>query len=322
MRTARLLLPFLLALVVTGCAGRTSPDRPDESATLLLDFRANGVHAGIFSAVRRGYDSAEGVRLRVREPAAGTDGVRALLSGRAAFAVLDIHDLALAREKGRDVVGVMALVQRPLAAVIARADTRTPRALEGQRVGVTGLPSDEAVLRSVVRGAGGDPARVRTTRIGFTAVPALLAGRVRAATAFWSVEGAALKAERPRAFREFRVDDFGAPAYPELVLCVARSTLQDKPATVRAAVAAIRRGYEFTLDDPESSAADVLARTDGLERADVLAQVDGLTDAFVGRSGHPGTLDLPILRRWARWEARFGITRRPPDIGRMFDPAG
>lgn len=320
MRTPRILAVVVLAFLGAGCGSRTAPDRPDENATLLLDFRANGVHAGIFSAVERGYDTAEGVRLRVREPAAGTDGVRALLTGRATFAVLDIHDLALAREKGRDVVGVMSIVQRPLAAVIARPGTRTPRDLEGERVGVTGLPSDDAVLRSVVTGGGGDPAKVRTTRIGFTAVPALLAGRVRAATAFWSVEGVALRAKRP-GFKEFRVDDFGAPSYPELVLCVARSTLEDKPATVRAAVDAIRRGYEFALDDPESSAADILARTNGLVRSDLLAQLDGLTSAFVGRSGVPGTLDLPTLRHWARWEARFGIVKRPPEVALAFSPA-
>ena len=40
------------------------------------------------------------------------------------MAVLDIHDLGLARERGRDFVGVGALVQRPLAAIIARREVR------------------------------------------------------------------------------------------------------------------------------------------------------------------------------------------------------
>ena len=70
--------------------------------------------------------------------------------GRADLAVVDIHDLGLARERGSDLVGVGALVQRPLAAVIARAGIRRPRELEGRRVGVTGLPSDDAVLRAVL----------------------------------------------------------------------------------------------------------------------------------------------------------------------------
>src|SRR6185503_3639294 len=121
--------------------------------SLLLDFTPNAVHAGIFSAVRRHYDTAEGVRLNVRAPASGTDATKLLLAGRTQFAVLDLHDLAIARERGRDLVAVMALVQQPLASVLAQPGIRTPRQLEGRRVGVTGLPSDDAVLKSVVAGA-------------------------------------------------------------------------------------------------------------------------------------------------------------------------
>src|SRR5205085_11122524 len=123
--------------------------------------------------------------------------------------------LAIARAKGEDVVGVLALVERPLAAVLAQPGIRTPRDLEGRRAGVTGLPSDDAVLSSVVAGAGGSPRRVRRITIGFDAVPALLARRVDAATAFWNAEGVALRDKRP-GLREFRVDEYGAPAYPEL----------------------------------------------------------------------------------------------------------
>ena len=100
----------------------------------------------------------------VRAPSASTDALRLLQGGRADMAILDIHDLGLARQEGADIVGVMALVQRPLASVLAQPDVRRPRDLEGARAGVTGLPSDVAVLRSVVAGDDGDPDRVRTVR--------------------------------------------------------------------------------------------------------------------------------------------------------------
>jgi len=304
------------ALVLAGC-GAGPEDRPNEDATLLLDFTPNGVHAGIYSAVARGYDGAEGVHLRVRQPSSSSDAVKLLLGGRTDFAVLDIHDLAIARQQGRDIVGVMSIAQRPLAAVLAQPGTRSPRDLQGRRVGVTGLPSDEAVLRSVVAGAGGEPERVRTTTIGFNAVPALLGGKVAGATAFWDVEGVALRRRRP-GFRQFRVDEFGAPSYPELVLCVTRETLQDRPSLVRATVAALQRGYRFTLEDPESSASDLLAAVPGASRDEIMAQLDVLDSVFTGPTGVPGALDPGVLRRWARWEARFGITRRPPDVARAF----
>jgi len=309
----------LLATLV-GCGGTAGEDRPDKGATLLLDFQPNAVHAGIYSAVQRGYDVAEGVRLRVRIPASGADAAKLLLAGRAQFAVLDLHDLALARQAGRDVVAVMALVQQPLAAVLAQPGIRSPRDLAGRRVGVTGLPSDDAVLRSVVAGAGGDPARVHKVTIGFNAVQSLLARRVAAATAFWNVEGVALRERRPGA-RVFKVDDYGAPAYPELVLVTTRQTIDDEPALVRATVQALVRGYDLTLTDPASSVQDEVAANRGLDPSALTRQIDVLDTAFLGAGGRFGTLDTARLRAWARWEARFGIVRRAPDVARMFDPS-
>jgi putative hydroxymethylpyrimidine transport system substrate-binding protein len=313
-RPAVLLAALALALAGCGSHGAT----PD--VTLALDFTPNPVHAGIYSAVARGYDRAAGVRLRIQEPSSSTDALKLLLSGRAAFAVLDIHDLAIARAAGRDVVGVLPLVQRPLAALLAQPGIRTPRDLEGRRVGVTGVPSDDAVLRSIVSGAGGDPSRVRRVTIGFDAVPSLLSGRVEAVTAFWDVEGVALRRARP-ATREFRLDDYGAPPYPELVVSVARSTIEHRPALVAAVVHALIRGYGITIHDPAASLADLLARAPDIDRSLAAAEMAVLRGAFIGSARRFGELDLARLRAWAAWEARFGIVSRPPDVRAMFDPS-
>lgn len=311
---------FAVAAVLVGAAGcgGGASSSPDSDATVLLDFTPNAVHAGLYSAVARGYDQAEGVTLHVRVPGGSADGARLLSTGRVDFAVLDIHDLALARQRGEDVVGVLALVQHPLAAVEASASVGAPPALEGRPVGVSGAPSDLAVLRSVVSGAGGDPARVRTVSVGFNAVPALLGHRVAAVTAFWDVEGLALHDRQPQT-REFRVDAYGAPAYPELVLCVSRHVLDDQPNLVRATVMAIRRGYALTLTDPESSLQDELGRVPGLDAGALRRQLDALSGVLADPTGAFGTLDPARLRAWAAWEARFGIVPTPPDPAAAFD---
>ena len=317
-RPPLLCLLLLAALLLGGCGTDESGRAPNEEATLLLDFQPNAVHTGIYTALSRGYDTALGVTLEVRVPTDSTDAVKLLVARTADLAVLDIHDLALARERGRDLVGVMALVQTPLAAILASSSIRTPRQLEGRRVGVTGLPSDDAVLKSIVEGAGGDPDKVRLTTIGFTAVRSLLTGRVAAATGFWNAEGVALRERRPQ-LREFRVDDFGAPAYPELVLAVTRETLQDRPALVRATVAAVARGYEEVLSDPENGVSALLDAVDGLDRAQVGRELDAVAPSFTAGARGFGELNRGRLEQWARWEQRFGITQREPQVGLAFD---
>ncbi len=310
---------LLLAVVpLAGCVADDSGSAPNADATLLLDFQANAVHTGIYLAIERGYDSALGVNLSARVPGSTTDSVKLLASGRADLAILDIHDLALAREAGSDLVGVMAIVQTPLAAIFAQPQIRSPRELEGRRVGVTGLPSDDAVLRSIVAGAGGDPDKVRATTIGFTAVRSVLTGRVAGATGFWNAEGVALRARRPQ-IREFRVEQYGAPSYPELVLTVTRETLQDRASLVRASVAALARGYEEVLSDPENGVSTIVAAVPGLQREQVQRELDAVSPSFTAGARGFGELDRERLEQWARWEKRFAITKREPQIKLAFD---
>ena len=291
-RVAAPLAAALAAIALCACGDGGAEPGASNEATLVLDFQPNAVHAGIYAAQASGAYAESGVALEIREPSASTDAPKLLAAGRAEFAILDIHDLAIARD---------------------RALIRAPADLEGRAVGVTGLPSDDAVLDSVLEAGGADPDAVDRITIGFEAVPQLSAGRLEAATAFWNAEGVALRRAGVDT-REFRVDDYGAPRYPELVLVTAdpRSPLADD---VRAATAA---GYEEVIADPDAGLDALLAGANGLDEAEQRAQLEALTaaDAF----SPAGEFDEGALREWADWDLERGIVAEPIDVGAAFRP--
>jgi putative hydroxymethylpyrimidine transport system substrate-binding protein len=292
-------IPLLLVVIALfgGCGGESEP--PQGVQRLALDFQPNAVHAGLIYG-----DPIV--------PASSTDSLKLLLGRRVDMAVVDIHDLGLARERGEDVVGVGAVVQRPLAAVIASSDIARPRELEGKRVGVTGLPSDDAVLRAIVEHDGGDYSKVRRTTIGFSAVPSLIAGKVDAVVAFWNAEGVALR-RRGVDTHEFRVDDYGAPRYPELVLAVRGATLRDRPDQVQATLDRLRHATLVALRERETTIAK-LVEASGADGELVRAQLDAVAPALLP----PMRLDRAALEGWARFDARFGILQRRPDVDEAF----
>ena len=203
--------------------------------------------------------SADGSPTRVststiQPPGDSTDAPKLLAAGRTDFAVMDINDLGTAAERGFELAPIGALVQVPLASVIAAdgAEVKRPRDLESGEVGVTGLPSDDAVLDAIVEADGGDPATIERTVIGFDAIAALSAGRVDAATAFWNAEGVALK-ELGVPTREFRVGDFAAEPYPELVVVTTDELAETEPDVVEAMQAGLERGYELAAEDPDAA---------------------------------------------------------------------
>ncbi|HSI81643.1 MAG TPA: ABC transporter substrate-binding protein [Solirubrobacterales bacterium] len=299
MRSLAALLAAILAAGIAGCGGGAEPGASRE-ATLVLDFQPNAVHAGIYSALRHGDYEAAGVSLEIREPTESTDAPRLLEVGGAELAILTAGDLGVALERGLALRPVAEIVREPLGAVIAadRREIAEPRDLEGARVGVTGLPSDDAVLDAVLEAGGGDPAAVERVQIGFESVAALAAGRLDAATGFWSAEGVALR-RLGVPTREFRVSDHGG-SYPELLLVAAQRGDRELAAAV---VEATERGYRRLREDPERALDDLLASVPGLDRAEQQAQLEALLAA--GAFGE--RIRRPNLDGWLEFAARHGI---------------
>jgi NitT/TauT family transport system substrate-binding protein/putative hydroxymethylpyrimidine transport system substrate-binding protein len=317
-RVAALLAAVLTAVAFSACGGDGAEPGAPKGATLVLDFQPNAVHAGLYAAKARGYFSDEGIDLDIREPSGTADGAKLLAAGRADFAILDINDFGIARERGLDIVAIAAIVQRPLASVIAgdRNEIRTPADLEGKTIGVTGVPSDDAVLDTILAEGGVDPDSVDRKVIGFNAVPFLASGRVDAATAFWNAEGVELK-RMGVPTREFRVDEFGAPRYPELVIAARR---EETDLSCRL-YAGLSRGYAVMRNDPESALGNLLNQDPELDADSQRAQFDALTAAHAfnaliyGKGVRIGDLTprfselSPVL--WVNWAERHGIVKRP-----------
>jgi NitT/TauT family transport system substrate-binding protein/putative hydroxymethylpyrimidine transport system substrate-binding protein len=169
-----------------------------------------------------------------------------------------------------------------------------------------------AVLNAVVSGDGGDFSAVKQQTIGFSAVPEMVAGKVDAVTAFWNAEGVVLHTRGVKT-SDFRVDRYGAPPYPEVVLFAKRSTVTKHRHEMRALLAALTDGVHDVQRHPKAAIrqiADVSGADEPLVRAQLKA-VDPLFDP-------PMRLNRAILRRWAAWDARFGILPRRPNVRRLF----
>jgi putative hydroxymethylpyrimidine transport system substrate-binding protein len=214
---------------LAGCRLRRGGAEPGvpKGATLVLDFQPNAVHTGIYAAAgSEGSTATPASTSTVQEPSANRPTRRscsppARHSSRSSTSTTSGSPARGARPGRRDA---------DRAAAAGRGDRRRPqrrprpRDLEGRTVGVTGLPSDDAVLDSEVgrrrRSRSGPPGDDRLQRRLRRSPPARSTRRPASGT--------------PRRWRcapggadpVFRVDDYGAPRYPELVLCTTSKTLK------------------------------------------------------------------------------------------------
>jgi ABC-type nitrate/sulfonate/bicarbonate transport system substrate-binding protein len=98
---------------------------------------------------------------------------------------------------------------------------------------------------------------------------------------------------------------------PELVLCVTRTTLEERRPLVRAAIRALQRGYSQAQTEPDSAVAAIEEAAPRADREALAAQLDEVAPSFTAGARAPGELREPVLRRWAADE---GI-----DVERAFD---
>jgi len=115
--------------------------------------------------------------------------------------------------------------------------------------------------------------------------------------------------------REFKIDDYGAPPWPEVVLATTRKTLDGDRDTLQRFVAAVQDGARAELSDPGAAAQDIAKASDtkdlGLVRAQ-LAAVRPIVDPTL-------RLKRAVLERWASFGDQIGLLDGRPDVGRTFD---
>jgi NitT/TauT family transport system substrate-binding protein/putative hydroxymethylpyrimidine transport system substrate-binding protein len=114
--------------------------------------------------------------------------------------------------------------------------------------------------------------------------------------------------------RIFKVNRYGAPPYPELVLVTARKTIEHDPKLVESVLGATTRGYELTVHNPERALDDLLAEVPSLERSEQQAQLNALLPDL-----DPRPFDPAVLKAWADWDLEHGLLERPLDVGAAFE---
>jgi putative hydroxymethylpyrimidine transport system substrate-binding protein len=229
--------------------------------SLALDWYPWSNHTGIFMALENGYFEEEGLDVEVNVPADPTTALQLVATGNDDFTISYQADVLYAREQGLEIQSVAALVQHPLNTIMALESSgiTEPAGLEGKKVGITGVPSDEAMLGAILENAGLSLDDIEVVNVGFDLMPSLLGGSVDAIIGGYYVHESILAAQQGKPVVAMNVQDYGVPDYYELLLVTGDAFAEENPDAVEGFIRALQRGYEAAAADPVAAVDALMA---------------------------------------------------------------
>jgi len=248
-----LILVGCLSMAGIACSGDSREAEGElTTVSIALDWFPWANHSGLFVAKERGYFEDQGLDVNIYVPGDPSIVLQTVAAGRDDFGISYQPEVLIAREQGIQVVSIMAMVQHPLNSIMTLKDSgiNTPKDLKGQKVGSPGVPSDDALIDTMLRNDGLTIQDVEMVNVGYDLVPALLSGSVDAIVGAYWVHESISATNQGFELNIMKMEEHGVPDYYELVIVASDDKIAEEPEIVQKFVNGVTRGYRDAIEDP------------------------------------------------------------------------
>lgn len=299
-----LLLAVVMTFSLTAC-GNKETDTSLEKVTFVLDWTPNTNHTGIYVADALGYFEEAGIEVEIQQPP--EDGASVLVaSGRADFGVgfQDSMAAAISGDNALPITAVAAIIQHNTSGIISNVGNGmdVPKGLEGHSYATWNGAIELATLEAVVEADGGDFSKVEL--IPSTVTDEVSALKTNSVDSIWIFYGwAGVKTELEGLATDYfefadidPVFDYYTP-----VLIANNEFLADKPETAKAFLAAVSKGYEYAIENPEEAAKILCEAAPELDEELVVASQKYLAKEYKAEASRWGEIDANRWNAFYKW---------------------
>ena len=306
-----------LSLVLAGCGGAA---KAPTKVSVILDWYPWSNHTGLYLAQSRGYFKAEGLDVTIHPPSNPDDILKVVGQGTDTFGISYETDVLTSRAAGVPVKSIAALVQHPLNTVMTLKGSGIthPRQLEGKKVGTPGIPSDEALLKSMLQADGGSIDRVELVNVGEDILAALLGKKVDAIIGGYPVHEAIVAEQQGQPVDMMKVQDWGVPDFYELVLVTNDAMLKQNPETVRKFLRAAVHGYQDAMADKGAALDALVAASPETDRKVEGPGLDRLVPYWTDGVPKFGWQTAERWQKYADWLRASGLLDKPVKVEDCF----
>ena len=252
-----IVLSLCMMLIMAGCSNQDTASEGTKKVTLMLDYVPNTNHTGFYVAQSNGYFEDEGLDVEILEPGDDATSATLVAAGKADFGVSYQEDVTYARtaKEPLPIRAIATIIQHNTSGFVSlkAANIQSPKDFEGKTYAGWQAPSEEAVIQAVMNKAGADFSKLQI--IGATGAGFAALGKTE--DLHWEFEGWSIIKARMDGFElnymplrdlDERLD------YYTPVIITNENMIHEDPETIQKFMNAVKKGYEFAIENPDESA--------------------------------------------------------------------
>lgn len=299
----------------------TREDQALRKITVLLDWVPNTNHTGMYVAIEKGFYRQEGLEVDIIQPSEG--GPAALIAaGQGEFGISYQEQVTFARtsKEPLPVVGIAAMLQHNTSGFASPVEKgiKRPRDFEGKKYGGWGSPVEEATIKALMEIDQADFSKTEMVTIGAIDFFAAVQQYVDYTWIYYGWDGVAAELKDfPIHFillQDYAIElDFYTP-----VIIAREHLLQKEPELVRKFLRATEKGYQYSIENPESAVQALLTHAPEIDREIAIASQKYLAEQYLADAPYWGIMEAQRWEDYARWLFERELIDRMLDVEASF----
>lgn len=310
-------ITLMLAMAVVALAACQSKEEPKkeeaakdqlEKVTMVLDWTPNTNHTGLYVAQAQGFFEEQGLDVDIIQPGdAGADQLVA--SGKADFGISYQEGITLARTQGVPIVSIAAIIQHNTSGFAAPKEKgiASPKDFEGKTYGGWGSPIEKAVIETIMKADGGDVEKMAIINAGDADFFTMTEKDVDFAWIYYGWTGVEAELRGKDIDMIYLTDYSDKLDYYTPVLSTNEKMIAEQPEMVEKMVAAVAKGYEYAIENPEDAANILLVAAPDLSQDLVINSQKWLADKYQDDAEQWGVQKLDVWKNYADWMTENGV---------------
>ena len=315
-----ILLTFLLLLTLSHPI-YSIEEQSLQEITVLLDWVPNTNHTGLYVAIEKGFYKQEGLEVNIIQPSEG--GPAGLIAaGQGEFGISYQEQVTFARtsKEPLPVVAIAALLQHNtsgFASPAGKGITR-PRDFEGKKYGGWGSPVEEATIQALMEIDNADFSNTEIVTIGAIDFFAAVQEYVDYAWIYYGWDGVAAD------LKNFPINFILLQDYaPQLdfytpVIITREKLLEEEPELIRKFLRATEKGYQYSIENPETAVNDLLKHAPEINHEIAIASQKYLAEQYQADAPYWGVMERERWENYAQWLNDQDLIKKMLDVEASF----